>query len=134
MNSNRDGMARLRHAGALGLLLASCLCQVSAQALKDPRSAGVLDDLVTANHVLYGQGVVDGFGHISARSPVDATHFFMARSLAPPEVTLADIMEFDSDGKVVGADSRPAYAERFIHSEIYKIRPDVGSVVHGHSP
>jgi len=57
-----------------------------------------------------------------------------ARSLAPSEVAVADIMEFDSNGKIVGVDNRQPYAERFIHSEIYKTRPDVMSVVHGHAP
>jgi 3-hydroxy-2-methylpyridine-4,5-dicarboxylate 4-decarboxylase len=116
------------------ILGAFCLSQASAQALKDPRSTAVIDDLVIANRILYSQGVVDGFGHISARSPVDPSHFFMARSLAPSEVTIGDIMEFDSNGKIVGGDNRQPYAERFIHSEIYKTRPDVMSVVHGHAP
>lgn len=112
---------------------ALALPQAGAQALTDPRSAAVIEDLVTANHVLASQGIVDGFGHISARSPVDAHHFFMARSLAPSDVQASDIMEFDGDGKVVGGDARQPYAERFIHSEIYKTRPEVKSVVHAHS-
>lgn len=107
---------------------------VTGNAVGDARVAALIDDLVTANRVLYSQGVVDGFGHISARSPLDPTHFFMARSVAPSAVTAADIQEFDLDGKVVGADARAAYAERFIHSEIYKVRADVKSVVHGHAP
>jgi 3-hydroxy-2-methylpyridine-4,5-dicarboxylate 4-decarboxylase len=108
--------------------------RVSGNATSDPRVAGLIEELVTANRVLYSQGLVDGFGHISARSPLDANHFFMARSVAPSAVTAADIQEFDLDGKVVGNDTRAAYAERFIHSEIYKVRADVKSVVHGHAP
>ena len=38
------------------------------------------------------------------------------------------------DGEPVKNDGRPIYSERFIHSEIYKARPDVNSVVHSHSP
>ena len=37
-------------------------------------------------------------------------------------------------GEPVKGDGRPIYSERFIHSEIYKARPDVNSVVHTHSP
>lgn len=103
-------------------------------AVRDARVAAVIDELVTANHVLYRQGVVDGFGHISARSPLEPGHFFMARSVAPSAVTAADIMEFDADGKAVGGDTRVAYAERFIHSEVYRVRADVKAVVHGHAP
>jgi 3-hydroxy-2-methylpyridine-4,5-dicarboxylate 4-decarboxylase len=113
---------------------AMALSPVSAQALKDPRSAPLIEELVIANHILFTQGIVDGFGHISARSPIDPTHFFMARSVAPSEVNAADIMEFDGKGNVVGADTRLAYAERFIHSEIYKKRPDAMAVVHAHAP
>jgi HCOMODA/2-hydroxy-3-carboxy-muconic semialdehyde decarboxylase len=101
--------------------------------LQYPQVRALVDELVIANHILYDQGVVDGFGHISARSPLDPTHFFMARSVAPSSVVAGDIMEFDADGNVVGADKRAPYAERFIHSEVYKARPDVLSVVHGHS-
>ena len=112
---------------------ALALPQAGAQALKDTRSAAVIDDLVNANRILFSQGIVDGFGHISARSPIDPRHFFMARSIAPSDVKVADIMEFDSDGKVIGEDPRQPYAERYIHSEIYKSRPEIMSVVHAHS-
>ncbi len=31
--------------------------------------ADVIGDLVTANHILAHEGVVDGFGHVSVRDP-----------------------------------------------------------------
>jgi len=118
--------------------LAACLLPVgfacAAPDLQDPKVKAVVDDLVVANHILYDQGVVDGFGHISARNPLDPTHFFMARSIAPASVTASDMMEFDLEGNLVGDDKRGIYSERYIHSEIYKARADVTSVVHGHSP
>jgi HCOMODA/2-hydroxy-3-carboxy-muconic semialdehyde decarboxylase len=43
-------------------------------------------------------------------------------------------MEFDLDGNPFDAGGRALYLERFIHSEIYRARPDAGAVVHGHSP
>jgi ribulose-5-phosphate 4-epimerase/fuculose-1-phosphate aldolase len=78
--------------------------------------------------------VVDGFGHVSARNPANPNHFLMSRSLAPALVTADDIMEFDLEGNPVDARGRAIFIERFIHSEIYKARPDVMSVVHTHSP
>lgn len=123
----------MKHFCLFAAVAAVILPQASAQALNDAKSASVINDLVIANHILFSQGVVDGFGHISARSPIDPSHFFMARSVAPSDVKISDIMEFDSNGKVIGSDTRPAYAERFIHSEIYKTRPEVMSVVHAHS-
>jgi ribulose-5-phosphate 4-epimerase/fuculose-1-phosphate aldolase len=94
----------------------------------------LLDDLVAANHILYDQGVVDGFGHISGRSPENPNRFFMSRALAPGLVTADDLMEFDLDGKAIDQRDRRLYVERFIHAEIFRARPDVMSVVHSHSP
>jgi ribulose-5-phosphate 4-epimerase/fuculose-1-phosphate aldolase len=96
--------------------------------------AALIEDLVAANHILYDQGVVDGFGHVSARSAKDPSHFLLARSMAPGLVTAADITEFDLDGNAIDARGRAVYLERFIHSAIYKARPDVKAVVHSHSP
>jgi HCOMODA/2-hydroxy-3-carboxy-muconic semialdehyde decarboxylase len=99
-----------------------------------PADAALIDDLVAANRILYNEGVVDGFGHISVRHDKAAGHFLLARSMAPALVTAADIMEFDDEGEAVDPQGRTAYLERFIHSEIYKLRPEVVSVVHSHSP
>src|SRR6266568_1904539 len=94
----------------------------------------LIEDLVAANRILYDQGVVDGFGHVSVRHDKRPEHFLLARSMAPGLVTAADIMEFDRDGEAVDAQRRTPYLERFIHSEIFKIRPEVQAVVHSHSP
>jgi HCOMODA/2-hydroxy-3-carboxy-muconic semialdehyde decarboxylase len=94
----------------------------------------LIDDLVAANRILYDQGVVDGFGHISARHNKDPARYLLSRSMAPALVTAADIMEFDLDSNPVDARGRTPYLERFIHGEIYKVRPDVMAIVHSHSP
>lgn len=93
-----------------------------------------LTDLVLANHILVNEGVLDGFGHISVRDPADAQRFIIARSMAPALVTEADLVVCNLDGEVVSPAGAKTYVERFIHSEIYKARPDVMSVVHSHSP
>jgi HCOMODA/2-hydroxy-3-carboxy-muconic semialdehyde decarboxylase len=93
----------------------------------------VLRDLVIGNRVLSNEGVVDAYGHISARSPEDPERFFLSRSLAPEFVDFADIIEFGLDGEPVGEETRPLYIERFIHSAIYRERPDVMAVVHAHA-
>jgi len=95
--------------------------------------AALLEDMVIGSRILADFGVLDGFGHVSARHPTNPTHFLMARSLAPALVTADDIMEFDLDGNAVDARGRTVFLERFIHSEIYKARPDVMGVVHTHS-
>ena len=94
----------------------------------------LLEDIVVGSRILADFGVVDGFGHVSARHPTNPNHFLMSRSLAPALVTADDIMEFDLDGNPVDARGRKVFLERFIHAEIYRARPDVMSVVHTHSP
>ena len=95
---------------------------------------GLVDELVAANRILSDQGVVDGFGHVSARHATDPARFLLARSMAPGLVTADDIMEFDLDGNALDPRGRTLYVERFIHSEIYKADPEVNAVVHSHSP
>ena len=95
---------------------------------------GLIDDLVSANHILFKEGVVDGFGHVSVRQEKDPERFLLARSIAPATVTARDIMEFDLAGAPVNARGRKPYLERYIHSEIYRVRPDVVAIVHSHSP
>lgn len=93
----------------------------------------LIADLVTANHILFSEGVVDGFGHVSVRHDRDPSCFLLSRSIAPAIVTADDIMEHDLDGNPVDARGRRPYLERFIHSEIYRVRPDVVAIVHSHS-
>lgn len=91
--------------------------------------------LITANHILHHHSLVDAFGHISARNPLDPSTFYMASMLAPAVVTSpADLVQYHvSNGSAVDADAPQGYRERFIHSEILRQFPSVGSVVHSHA-
>src|SRR5262245_36113073 len=93
----------------------------------------LIADLVLANHILFMEGVLDAFGHVSSRDERNPERFFLARSIAPGTVRAADIMEFDLEGEPINPRGRKVYLERFIHSEIYRARPDVRAVVHSHS-
>lgn len=133
-----DGSARL---ACLGVLVAIAVLAGRLDASAQTPSASLpgvepalLEDIVVGSRILADFGVVDGFGHVSARHPTNPNHFLMSRSLAPALVTADDIMDFDLDGNPVDARGRTVFLERFIHSEIYKARPDVMSVVHTHSP
>jgi len=95
---------------------------------------GLVDKLVLANRILYRQGVVDGFGHVSARHNRSPAHFLLARNMAPGLVRHDDILTFDLEGAALDAGDRRVYLERFIHAEIYRARPDVLAIVHSHSP
>lgn len=92
----------------------------------------VVEELATATKILLNEGILDTFGHISARDPEDPESFFLAQKLAPALITADDMVRFNLDGET--PDNRPSYLERYIHSEIYKARPDVQCVLHSHSP
>jgi ribulose-5-phosphate 4-epimerase/fuculose-1-phosphate aldolase len=133
----KTGVGSLTRLGAVVVFaLLSGVAQTRAQTPAAPASgavAAVTEDIVIGSRILAELGVLDAFGHVTARHPTNPNHFLMSRSLAPALVTADDIMEFDLDGNPVDARGRSVFLERFIHSEIYKARPDVMSVVHTHS-
>ncbi len=94
----------------------------------------LVEDLVAANRILAQHGVLDGYGHVSVRSQRDHNRYLMSRSVAPESVTADIIIELDLDSNPVDKAETEIYLERFIHGEIYKLRPDVNAVVHSHSP
>jgi len=94
----------------------------------------LVDRVVYANRILYDQGVVDGLGHVSVRHPSEPGVFLLSCNRAPGLVKREDIVCYDLDGNAVSETSERPYLERFIHSEIYRVRPDVVAVVHSHSP
>lgn len=93
----------------------------------------LIADLVSANHILFDQGVVDAFGHVSVRHDQQPDRFLLARNMAPGQVQAEDILQFALDGTPLDAGDRRVYLERFIHGAIYRARPEVMAVVHSHS-
>lgn len=94
----------------------------------------LIEDIVSANRILASEGIVDAFGHVSARHPENADRFLLSRARSPELVESRDIMEFTLDGAPAdsAAEGKP-YLERFIHAGLYQARPDVQCVVHSHS-
>ena len=119
---------------ALGAGLAAARPGAAQPASAGPPAAQLIEDLVAANRILVDQGVLDGYGHVSARHDRDPGRFLMSRSIAPELVTAADVLEYDLDSEPVAAGGRTSYLERFIHGAIYRVRPDVRAIVHSHSP
>ena len=93
----------------------------------------LIEDLVVANRILATEGIVDAFGHVSARHPDREDRFLLARSVSPELVESLDIMEFTLDGAATDFAPGKPYLERFIHAAIYQTRTEVQSVVHSHS-
>jgi ribulose-5-phosphate 4-epimerase/fuculose-1-phosphate aldolase len=93
----------------------------------------VVGDLVAANRILGHEGILDAYGHVSARDPGSgsgAGAFLLSRARAPQLVQEADLLEFATDGEPLAGGGRPLYLERYIHAAIYAARPDVGAVCH----
>ncbi|KAF7312001.1 Arad-like aldolase/epimerase [Mycena indigotica] len=122
------------------ILLLLSLSALSAGAV--PASVlGAATDLLDASHMLHFLGVVDAFGHVSVRSPANASEFLLSAAVAPAQATAADIVTYDianATARQVTLNASAAipagFAERFIHSEIYKRFPDAHAVVHAHTP
>ena len=58
----------------------------------------ILEELVTANRILANEGIVDSFGHVSARHPDNPQHFLLSRARAPERIERDDIVEYTLDG------------------------------------
>jgi ribulose-5-phosphate 4-epimerase/fuculose-1-phosphate aldolase len=101
-----------------------------------PARKQLIDDLVLANHILASQevGFLNAYGHVSVRDPDDPQHYYMARYVSAGIVKAFDIVEYDLDSNPVDGPRKDNFNERFIHGEIYKVRPDVMAVVHSHTP
>src|ERR1051325_8803038 len=89
--------------------------------------------LIVAGKVLVDQGQDDFTrGHISLRLPDNPDLFFMkAHSIGLDEITLENILTIDLEGNVVAGTNR-RHSEVYIHSEIFKARPDVHCILHTH--
>ncbi len=99
-----------------------------------PVSPETIADLAAASRILAERGVVDAAGHVSLRHPGTPERYLMSCAMAPALVTPDDIVEYDLESNPCDARGRGVFLERFIHGEIYKVRPDINSIVHSHSP
>jgi ribulose-5-phosphate 4-epimerase/fuculose-1-phosphate aldolase len=93
----------------------------------------IIDDIVVGNRILAHHGVVDAFGHVSARHPDRPDRFLISCAKAPELITAEDIQEYELDGTDATPNAKKGYLERYIHGAIYEARPEVQSVTHSHS-
>jgi HCOMODA/2-hydroxy-3-carboxy-muconic semialdehyde decarboxylase len=86
--------------------------------------ASLKKDFVTALRIIDREGLSDAFAHLSARTDGGKKMLFMPRK-SPALVKSSELFVVDFD-KVV--------PQSTVHQAIYKLRPDVNSVIHFHSP
>ena len=91
------------------------------------------DDVLFGARVLYRE-LDDIFGHVSGRIPREVNReglLFTRMRIAPKPLDPDEVMEIDFTCRRVKGKQHVS-GETFIHTEIYKARPDVGGVVHAH--
>lgn len=94
--------------------------------------AELRERVAIACRVIALEGFVDlTLGHVSARNPGDRTVWIKRKGLALDEVEPADVIALDLDDPAA-FESPDYHLESVMHTEVYRARPDVGSVIHGH--
>lgn len=100
-------------------------------------TARLRHDVAVAGAILHRQGLVDYLGHCSARVP--GTDLVVIKPKHSPRTRSPELLDgshmivIDLDGTLVEGEELPP-AELYIHTEIYRRRPDVRAVVHTHQP
>ncbi len=90
--------------------------------------AAVADEIVLASRMVSSLGLVEAFGHVSARV---GDHVVVTPGSAIGDAAASDLVVVDLDGeRVGGGDNAPL--ELPLHLRIYRHRPDVGAVVRTH--
>jgi ribulose-5-phosphate 4-epimerase/fuculose-1-phosphate aldolase len=92
-----------------------------------------IETLVIANRILAQKGVLDSFGHVSARHPEDPERYLMSRARSARVVIKEDILEYSLDSQPIDGGGAQLFGERPIHGSIYRARPDVVAVCHNHA-
>jgi ribulose-5-phosphate 4-epimerase/fuculose-1-phosphate aldolase len=97
--------------------------------------AELVEQVAWACRILAGEGYSDlTLGHVSARSAAEPGRIWIKRrGVNLSEVTPDDVIPFDIDGQAA-ADRTDMHLEAVLHIEVYKRRPEVGAIVHGHPP
>lgn len=94
------------------------------------------DELATkvawACRILAARGYEDlTLGHVSARSDDEVDAMWIKRKgVTLAEVTPSDVLRTQIDGDITSANDM--HLEAVLHTEVYRSRPDVHCVVHGH--
>ena len=91
-------------------------------------------DVALGCRVLALQGLAEGMlGIVGHRRPGAETFWIKPSDLPLDEVTAESLLCYALDGKRLRGD-RPPHSEIPLYTEIYRMRPDVASIVHLHSP
>jgi L-fuculose-phosphate aldolase len=92
------------------------------------------EQVAWACRILALEGYTDlTLGHVSARVPGESMVYIKRKGLCLDEVLPEDMIPLDVHNEDA-FDSPEMHLEAVLHTQVYKSRPDVGCVVHGHPP
>ena len=92
----------------------------------------LIEEVAWACRILATFGYEDlTLGHVSARASDDSTIYIKRKGVAlgevaPEDILTVDLRNYESNG------AKGMHLETVLHTEVYKRRPDVRAVVHGH--
>jgi len=89
------------------------------------------EDLVTCTRLLVFCNILDYSGHVSARIPGTDRVLIQPRDKSRSALKPEDLVVVNLEDEVVQGDAPPP-VEFPIHTGVYRARPDVGMVCHGH--
>jgi L-ribulose-5-phosphate 4-epimerase len=89
-------------------------------------------EVITACRILSHRRLVEAFGHFSARIPGTSLFLVSPRRSLTLVRRVSDLVTVDLDGRQVSGNLE-APLEIYIHSCIYRARPDVGAIARTHS-
>jgi ribulose-5-phosphate 4-epimerase/fuculose-1-phosphate aldolase len=87
--------------------------------------------VAACTRLLNMSGILHYSGHVSVRVPGKDQLYIQSRTESRAEVSPESVLLVDFDGNVLEGESKPP-SELVIHTEIYRVRPDVGAIVHNH--
>ena len=104
---------------------------------RSDQSGDIREQIVKINNELYTLGLITSTGgNISARDPHHPEEIWItAGSTFKGELTREMIIRIDLEGEMLdhGSPYR-ASSEKYVHTEIFKDRPEINAVIHTHAP
>ena len=94
--------------------------------------ARIRKDLITACKILSYQGLVKGFGHVSARIP-DSDLFILTPRIGLELVKERELLVFNLKGAIVQGGNPPPF-EAPLHTAIFNARVEVNAITRIHAP
>jgi L-ribulose-5-phosphate 4-epimerase len=93
------------------------------------------EQLIEASEHLFASGVMSHSGHANLSARVDESRFLLTTSGSVRDLRTDQLALVGMDGRVLEGELAPENAEIVaMHSVIYNARPEVGGVIHTHSP